>query len=315
MTSQPLTPHDLSILEKIKDPEASSPAPLLLDDSLARDPNIPDPSLYTQLTSREHSIISSLQKTELQIARLEHEPASPDSSSPPDSPPLHQYLESVRHLDALIATHPNYASARNNRAQALRRLYGNSLLLVRSLLRETAASPPPGPGPGPGPAPALDPALDPSPSEATLLSASATILADLDTAISLLAPLTPSTPLSPQAAKTLAQAYTQRGALYHLTAKALSAAPAPAPVAAAAAAATAPPDRAGLRIPASRRESRWGPLEFEEAASSDFVLGGRYGSEVAKALAVAANPTAKLCGEIVRGAMRKEFAAAGAGAS
>ncbi|EKD16254.1 uncharacterized protein L3040_009511 [Drepanopeziza brunnea f. sp. 'multigermtubi'] len=301
MASQPLTPHDLSILEKIKDPEASSPPRLLLDDSLARDPNIPDPSLYSQLTTREHTILSSLQQAELQIAGLE--PASPD----PDSP-LQQYRASVRHLGALIATHPNYASARNNRAQALRRLYGN-LLLVRSFSASASPSPSPSCLSAPGTPPPADrraaaspPALDPAPSEATLLSASATVLSDLDTAIALLAPRTPATPLSPQAARTLAQAYTQRGALYHFTAKALSAA------------AATPPDRAELRIPAGRRESRWGPVEFEEAASSDFVLGGRCGSEVAKALAVAANPTAKLCGEIVRGAMRKEFAGTGAGA-
>lgn len=37
------------------------------------------------------------------------------------------------------------------------------------------------------------------------------------------------------------------------------------------------------------------------------MMGGRYGNEVAKALAVASNPTAKLCGAIVKEAMRKEF--------
>ena len=48
--------------------------------------------------------------------------------------------------------------------------------------------------------------------------------------------------------------------------------------------------------------------EWEENASRDFMVGGRYGNEVAKALAVAANPTAKLCGEMVREAMKKEYA-------
>lgn len=41
------------------------------------------------------------------------------------------------------------------------------------------------------------------------------------------------------------------------------------------------------------------------------MMGGRYGNEVAKALAVAANPTAKLCGEIVREAMVREFGGIG----
>jgi hypothetical protein len=42
-------------------------------------------------------------------------------------------------------------------------------------------------------------------------------------------------------------------------------------------------------------------------ASRDFMLGGRYGNQIAKALAVATNPTAKLCGSIVQEAMSKEF--------
>jgi hypothetical protein len=41
------------------------------------------------------------------------------------------------------------------------------------------------------------------------------------------------------------------------------------------------------------------------------MMGGRYGNEIAKALAVSTNPTAKLCGEMVREAMRKEYASGG----
>lgn len=52
----------------------------------------------------------------------------------------------------------------------------------------------------------------------------------------------------------------------------------------------------------------WGSAEFEEAASKDFWYGGRYGNEIGKALAVHTNPTAKLCGEVVKDAMRREFA-------
>ena len=57
-------------------------------------------------------------------------------------------------------------------------------------------------------------------------------------------------------------------------------------------------------------EAQWKTIEFEEHASRDFMMGGRYGNEIAKALAVSANPTAKLCGEMVREAMRKEYAGA-----
>lgn len=65
---------------------------------------------------------------------------------------------------------------------------------------------------------------------------------------------------------------------------------------------------AELRIEGGRREKQWKVTEWEENASRDFMVGGRYGNEVAKALAVAANPTAKLCGEMVREAMKKEYA-------
>ena len=51
----------------------------------------------------------------------------------------------------------------------------------------------------------------------------------------------------------------------------------------------------------------WQVIDFEEAASRDFFMGGRYGNEIGKALAVHTNPTAKLCGQIVQEAMRKEF--------
>jgi len=52
-------------------------------------------------------------------------------------------------------------------------------------------------------------------------------------------------------------------------------------------------------------------VDFEDAASRDFVMGGRYGNEVAKALAVSSNPTAKLCGDMVREAMKREYGGGG----
>lgn len=62
-----------------------------------------------------------------------------------------------------------------------------------------------------------------------------------------------------------------------------------------------------LEVDSSRREASWKKLDFEEAASLDFALGGRFGNEVAKGLAVSTNPTAKLCGQMVREAMKKEY--------
>jgi hypothetical protein len=259
-----LTTHDRTVLEKIKDPEAGSSAPLLIDPDLPRDPHINDSAVYLAITQEERNIITAIQSVELQLAGMK--PASSE-------PPLAQYVACVRSLDELVEEYPKYASARNNRAQALRRIYGDGIL-VKTPSKTSEAMP----------------VLDSEASEAELISISSKILNDLTTAIALLTPLTPFSALSPQAAKTLSQAYTQRGAIYHLTAKQLSS------------------KNAELRIADGRREGKWKSVEFEENASRDFMLGGRYGNEIAKALAVSTNPTAKLCGEMVKEAMRKEYA-------
>lgn len=263
-----LTSHDLSILEKIKDPESGPSAPLLISADLPRDPHLSDPLIYQRVTAKERDIITSIQAAELQLAGLK--------SALPESP-LEQYQRSLTSLDALVEEHPNYASARNNRAQALRRIYGDGLL-VRN------------PSAAPGETSQI---LDPSASDSTLSSVASIILDDLTTSIRLLTPSNPFSPISATAAKTLSQSYTQRGAIYHLTAKRLSM------------------DGAELRIEESRQERSWSVVDFEENASRDFVLGGRYGNEIAKALAVSTNPTAKLCGDMVKEAMRKEYAGGG----
>lgn len=299
MSSSSLTQHDLSILEKIKDPESasSSAAPLVIDDGLPRDPHVRDPEQYQHVVQIERGIISSLEATELQIAGLggpgsSSGPANDDTNTNTDTnttPLLAQYLDCVRRFDELIQEFPNYASARNNRAQSLRRIYGDGMLV------KTAEGEAPGSGSGAGAgAGAGAPILDPGASDETLISVSKTILTDLATAISLLTPITSFAPLSSPSAKTLSQAHTQRGALYHQTAKRLSI------------------KGSRLRIDESRREREWKVVDFEENASRDFLMGGRYGNEVARALAVSANPTAKLCGEMVKEAMRKEYAGADA---
>jgi hypothetical protein len=259
-----LTQHDLSILEKIKDPEAGPAGPLVIDESLPRDPHVTDPAQYSKVIERERAIIASIEATEMQIAGL--------SSNPSSVPLLSQYLDCVKRFDELIEEYPNYASARNNRAQSLRRIYGDGMLVKTTGSQKDEA-----------------PILDPEASDEALLSASRIILTDLSTAIQLLTPLTPFTPLSSPAAKTLSQAHTQRGALYHLTAKRLAS------------------KDSRLWIDEGRREAGWRVVDFEENASRDFFMGARYGNEVAKALAVSANPTAKLCGEMVKEAMRKEY--------
>lgn len=120
------------------------------------------------------------------------------------------------------------------------------------------------------------------------LAAASQALSDLDICISLLSPTECHAHMSPHAVKTLSLAHTQRAAIYLHTSKLLA--------------------RGGeLVVQEHRREASWKKLDFEQAASSDFARGGRYGNEIAKGLAVSTNPTAKLCGQIVREAMKKEY--------
>jgi len=107
---------------------------------------------------------------ELQIA---------DKKSVTSESPLSQYLAYVDSLDRLVEEYPKYASARNNRAQALRRIYGSGILVNGTEEMKSDA-----------------PVLDASASDECLISASTTILDDLSTAISLLTPKTPFMPLS-----------------------------------------------------------------------------------------------------------------------
>lgn len=169
MPSASLTNHDLFILEKIKDPESGPSQPVLIDPSLPRDPHITDPATYAHITALERSIISSIQDVELQLAGLK------SNLELGVEDPLKQYRECVERLGALIGEWPMYASARNNRAQALRRIYGDGCLVkVKGGSVGDEATP-----------------LDAEASDQDLMRAGRTILEDLSTAIRLLMPATP----------------------------------------------------------------------------------------------------------------------------
>jgi hypothetical protein len=243
MSQVVLTKNDINVLEKIKDPEASASCQSLIDPSLPRDPHLQDPAIYERVASRERACILSMQQLEIQLSNQRDV--------------VEGYKDCIKTLDVLVEEYPNYASARNNRAQALRRVYGDNLLVDEGLEDDVGV-------------------------------AAAKILNDLDKAVSLLTPSTSSAAVSPQAAKTLAQAFTQRGAIYHSTSKALITR-----------------SSCKARNLGRRHEMGWDGNMFEEAASNDFLMGGRYGNEIAKALAVHTNPTAKLCGEMVREAMKE----------
>lgn len=259
MTTVSLSKRDINILEKIKDPEFNPESEITIDPSAPRDPQIIDTSVYERVVAKERNIIKSIQGLELQLSQTRSIEGSDTA--------IRGYQQCVTDLGELIAEHPNYASARNNRAQAFRRLYGDAMLLDN-----TAGMP----------MPLID---EPEVSEKHF--AAATLLEDLEQSIQLLSPTSLNAPLSPQAARTLSMAHTQRAAVYLKTANLAA--------------------HRTLDIPVGRQEAEWTRLEFEEAASLDLALGGRYGNEVAKGLAVSVNPTAKLCGQMVREAMKKEY--------
>lgn len=254
-----LTTRDVNVLDKIRDPESNPAMALVVDERLPRDPQITDVEEYEKVSRRERAIILNIQK-------LEKELAQPGALDGADAT-IDGYKASIAEFDALIADYPKYASARNNRAQLMRRLYGDAMLL-----NYTTGMPMP---------------LIAEPEKADKLNASATALSDLDTSIELLTPPSFTSSMSPTAARTLSMAYTQRAAIYLKTSKLLE-------------------DRQ-LDVDSSRQESCWSAIQFEEAASHDLALGGRFGNEIAKGLAVSVNPTAKLCGQMVREAMRKEY--------
>lgn len=50
-----------------------------------------------------------------------------------------------------------------------------------------------------------------------------------------------------------------------------------------------------------------GKTELEELASTDFAAAARYGDEAAREMSVRTNPYAKMCGAIVRNALKEEM--------
>lgn len=234
-----------------------------MDESLPKDPHVTDLTEYNRIAAEEKKLVLAVQEAELQSAGLRPKTGVDLIGA---------YKDCLAGLSALISAHPLYASARNNRAQVNRRMYGDGMLVSGAQQNDK-------------------PLISLEGDERTNVASQT--LSDLDTCISLLAPSSPQSRLSPHAAKTLSSAHTQRAAIYLHTSKQLM--------------------WGSIKIDAARREASWKKLDFEEAASLDFALGGRYGNEIAKGLAVSTNPTAKLCGQMVREAMKKEYGPAFSG--
>ncbi|RAK97774.1 protein hmgX [Aspergillus ibericus CBS 121593] len=178
--------------------------------------------------------------------------------------------QAIQDLDALIAEYPTYPSAYVNRAQTLRLLIDSTPLPPSEQNKEKEEED--------------DKLFTPQNTEHA-----SRLLADLGQAIALATPQSPADPVSTVQARLLADAHTHRGYLLLKAAR--------------------------VKKESSEEERTGGPdrlrgLEpgqLEDMASRDFFFGGRYGNKVAQQLAVQTNPFAKMCGAIVKEAMRKEM--------
>lgn len=187
---------------------------------------------------------------------------------PSMNPTSENVQSAVNKLDALLTQYPTYPPAYTNRAQALR-------MLVDLQFNDTNSKTENG----------SDDVLF-TPQAADI---SSRILADLGQAITLATPASPADPVSSGQARLLADGHTHRGYLLLKAARVKK--------------------NQALQEEAvgPDRLRELGADQLEEMASRDFFLGGRYGNKVAQQLAVQTNPYAKMCGAIVKEAMRKEF--------
>lgn len=232
--------------------------------SIRVDPNLPsDP----QITSPE--ALSLLKQQEIRAIKL-IESCSPNA----DQSEKHAtYLEALGILSDLIKEYPNYASAYNNRAQLRRWRYGDHIPWKPKS----------------------------SPSDAAAGNANvvaiAQALSDLTTAISLGTPARGAA-VSPAQGRLLANAWTQRAAIFYTLSKDL-----------ASSRLEHMPLALTSSLPADAGELEWmgrDRMSLEEEGSTCFLMAGAYGSEVGKVMAVVSNPYARLCGAIVKEAIRGE---------
>ncbi|KAJ5316897.1 hypothetical protein PENANT_c016G05227 [Penicillium antarcticum] len=180
-------------------------------------------------------------------------------------------------FDTLISQYPTYPSAYTNRAQTFRLLIDIIQNTPESKNHNVQGS-----------ISELDDAVLFSPQTSEL---SSRIFSDLGQAITLATPASPADPVSSVQGRLLADAHTHRGYLLLKAARGKK----------------VQSDEHGSDLPGPERLRGLGADELEEMASRDFFFGGRYGNKVAQQLSVQTNPYAKMCGAIVKEAMRKEI--------
>ncbi|KAH0541701.1 hypothetical protein FGG08_003864 [Glutinoglossum americanum] len=242
-----LSNNDALVLSLVFDPESSGPFSSILI----------DPTCPPSLPHISADLLRILQFTELTAIQPLNIPAP--------SPSLIQHA--LAQLTDLVTAHPTYASAYNNRAQALRLLLGDDLR-----------------------------------SEAVQRS---TLWSDLCKAIALATPAAVGARVSALQGNVLSAAHAQRGHLLWKAANSFG-------------------DNYGLEVGGDRgKGEKWeekcsgqllpeplrgiGRAGLEEMANLDFEIAGRYGDRGARKVAASTNPYARLCGDIVKEAMRAEI--------
>jgi len=243
-----LSVADAKILNTVFDPEsAPEAAGIEIDPRLPPDTHIRSLSLLTALRAEEVSAIRRVEAYTSGSLAQKHT----------------VYLNALHILSGLIADHPSYASAYNNRAQLHRWRFGDRGVLVRlpSAKTETMET-------------------------QMAIEALEQAVLDLAMAAELAKPAPSAAAVSPAQGKVLAQAWTQRAAIFWGAAKDLEA--------------------GGVLVGATNEWSAWDQTRFEEEGSRCFFLAGLFGSRVGKGMAVVANPHARLCGSIVQEALRRE---------
>lgn len=262
-----LSTNDSTTLQLLFDAESAPSAGITIDPSLPVYPETLNLNIDTET-------IEVLKKRELDIVKQL-------SSTTTITPSTETIKTAIKDLDGLIQEYPTYPSAYVNRAQALRVLFDSESTEISQQ----------------GGEPDTLSLLLFNPENSNTASR---LFNDLAQAISLATPKRPSDSVSSTQARILADAHTHRGYLLLKAARVKRAS-----------------NSSPTGVEVQGREQKNGdnrlrvldllPDQLEEMASRDLFFGGRYGNKIAGSLAVKTNPYAKMCGAIVKEAMREEF--------
>jgi hypothetical protein len=246
-TQSSLSSNDAVVLNLVFDPESSG----------AFSSALIDPTIPPALPHIPAYLLQTLRSAELAAIQ-------PLNVSSPSSSLIQCALGQ---LTDLIIANPAYASAYNNRAQALRLLVGDDL--YSGAVRRS------------------------------------TLWSDLCQAIVLATPTEKGAKVSTLQGSVLSAAHAQRGHLLWKAAKTCNDDSGPGTRVTKGEEGEEGEEEEGRYLPEPLKG--FGKARLEEMASIDFEIAGRYGDQGAQKMAASTNPYARLCGDIVREAMKVEI--------